>query len=492
MPRPQALRSVAITAAVLVAAACGSPGGGGAAPIGGITIVPELLACRARVNNAMSFTEIALRTAQNLGTDRLADRSGIERRVRLHPFGNTVVFARERANSDPNSRELFTAVIDGSSHELRLTLDGALDDEPCWSPTGDAILFASERGGDKSLWLMDPDGKNVRVFLTAPGGATDGEPDWSTATDRIVFSRRDASGAHRLWLVQGDGTGLTVFTDGGGAATTDLGDRDPAFAPDGNTVLFARRSVGGVAALCSADVATGAVTTLYQTAGEIGLPRFAPLMDRIFFGLSEPGFGRDPLRLAVVAAGGGTPTLVWPDERYVLEGLDILPGMPAAPAPGAALPLDVTEAEVQIAWGSTVGLLTKSSLALEDGNEFTVRTNTSSTREIAGINCVFALPVDDPLDVVELRIRAVARLSRIGGDTELRMSIFNTVDSRFDTAVEIEPLSTGLHTMTFTTSSLRHISSARQLRVTVIGDVEHGDRADLSIDLVEVSVVARS
>ncbi|MCA8952847.1 MAG: PD40 domain-containing protein, partial [Planctomycetes bacterium] len=116
-----------------VAAGCG--GGGATSPLGGALITPEVMACRSRVDRPTQFTEIALRSAQNLGSARVVDRSGVERRARLHPDGSTVVFARERASNDPNSRELFVGSIDGSA-ERRLTLDTALDDEPAWSPDG--------------------------------------------------------------------------------------------------------------------------------------------------------------------------------------------------------------------------------------------------------------------------------------------------------------------------------------------------------------------
>ena len=67
----------------------------------------------------MSYTEISLRSEQNLGTGRIADRAGLERRVRLHPDGVTVVFARQRQAGKPESRELFTSTLDGSAGERR-------------------------------------------------------------------------------------------------------------------------------------------------------------------------------------------------------------------------------------------------------------------------------------------------------------------------------------------------------------------------------------
>jgi hypothetical protein len=45
--------------------------------------------------------------------------------------------------------------------------------------------------------------------------------------------------------------------------------------------------------------------------------------------------------------------------------------------------------------------------------------------------------------------------------------------------------------MTFSTSSLRHVTRQRELRVTVIADIAPGERSELRVDLVEVVLVAR-
>jgi ribosomal protein S3AE len=57
--------------------------------------------------------------------------------------------------------------------------------------------------------------------------------------------------------------------------------------------------------------------------------------------------------------------------------------------------------------------------------------------------------------------------------------------------VELAPASTSLQTMTFSTSSLRHVTRQRELRVTVIADIAPGERSELRVDLVEVVLVAR-
>ncbi len=51
------------------------------------------------------------------------------------------------------------------SEQTNLTNNAALDYYPVWSPTGEQILFSSDRDrfpGSVDLYLMDPDGFNVR------------------------------------------------------------------------------------------------------------------------------------------------------------------------------------------------------------------------------------------------------------------------------------------------------------------------------------------
>ncbi|MBX3463400.1 MAG: PD40 domain-containing protein [Planctomycetes bacterium] len=474
---------------IVLLAACG--GGSSSTPVGGSIAPVELIACRARTDSPFQFAEVALRSSRNLGTRRVADRTGTERHARLHPDGDMVVFARERTPNSPASRDLFVASLDGISPELRLTQDDHADDEPCWSPAGDSILFASDRSGGGALWRIGRDGTALQPFLAPAPGTADSAPDWCHAADRIVFSRRAANGQHSLWLVNGNGTGLVPLTDGGPMLGPGLGDHAPAFAPDGSRVAFVRRIAAEASTLCVVEVATGQVTVRWQPQGEVGTPRWSPAMDRLFFGIREPLRGRAGMRLAAAPVDQGEPALLWPDQRWLLTGLDLAPGM--APLPPAEAPRDlpITGAQVQIASGSGVSG-TRAQMAQADGDEYAVQTSTFDQREVAGINCRFDLPVPLAEDVLELRVRAVARSTRGGGDSRLRMSIYNPVDERFDTVVDFAAPDTTARTMEFRTASLRHVTRERQLRFTVVADLAPGTAAQLRIDLVQVELVART
>ena len=226
--RISSLRSPAYIAFAGLVVACS--GGGSNSPLSS-NAPPEMLLSRARVVNAHRFAEVALRTSRNLGTGRISDRTGIETHARLHPDGSRVVFARQRFNDDPRSRELFVSTIDGSAAELRLTINAELDDHPVWSPDGTQILYTSEENGAPGLWICSDNGGNGQPFLPTPLGFSDSEADWNAATDKIVFSRQDASGRHVLWLVNGSGFGEIPLTDGGSTIGSQNGDLQPEIPP---------------------------------------------------------------------------------------------------------------------------------------------------------------------------------------------------------------------------------------------------------------------
>lgn len=486
--RPMILCRAAVLLPSLALVACGA-GGGRSSPIGG-DAPPRLLACRARADQPFRFAEIALRDERNLGSRRLADRTGTETSARAHPDGNTVVFARERSNAEPASSEIFVASLDGTTEELRLTQNTVRDDDPCWSPDGTRILFVSERSGSASLWTIARDGGDAVPFVPPPPGSHDRHPDWHAATDRVVWSRTGSDGRAALWLAHGSGTAAMPLTDGGPIGGAGSGDFEPAWAPDGQGVVFVRRIGTNASVLARCELASGMVTVLFSPVGMVSTPRVAPAGDRVFFGLAEPAAGRGEPRLAALPASGGEAVLLWPDQRWRLLGLDLLPSLPAAPAAGAPQRLDVTRAQIQIATASSASGV-REQLAEADGDAFTLATATSEGREVAAISVRFDLPVETATDVLALHVRLVARTTRAGAASWLRSSIYNPVDERFDTAVEL-PAATTATTLRFSTSSLRHITAQKQLRVTVIGDLAPGPREQLLVDLVEVVLVARA
>ena len=481
-------RPIALTIAGLMMIGCGQ-GSDSTTPNLGDGLPPEVVFGRLHQTDSRR-AELALRTAQNLGRERVPDRAGHELGVRVAPGDDRVVFARERSPGDPDSRELYVSWVDGSQPELRLTANNDIDDDPCWSPDGDTILFSTTRQGDRRLYLCDPDGANPRTFLSANPGAQDRDPDWNPTTDRIAFSRWENNN-RRIYLVWGDGTGLIPLTSGSPATDPDWGDREPTFSPDGLQVVFARVAADQ-AELVSVDLLTGAEQSLFVPqglGGSVRTPRFSPAGDQIFCGIAEPELGRQGLRLTAMRADGSNPLLVEPGEQWRVAGIDLLSTLAALPAAEPMETVDIDAAEIQISSGSGV-IGSSDNLRANDGLELILATSTFNNHEIASINCVFTLPAAVE-DLLELHITVHARVSRSDPDTTLRIALHNPVEGRFDTVTEFPNPGTGERTLRCATQSLAHVSREGQIRVHVIGEISAGGIAELAVDQVQLQFVRR-
>jgi dipeptidyl aminopeptidase/acylaminoacyl peptidase len=126
---------------------------------------------------------------------------------------------------------------------------------PQWSPDGTMLAFgrccSEEQDG---VWLMRPDGSDLRTLSTEHGG---GAPAWSPDGTRIAFLGAGVDGDSDLYLVDADGSHQHQVTDDTGNESI------PVWSPDGTKVGFSRMvNSGNEGELKILDVTTGQVTTL--------------------------------------------------------------------------------------------------------------------------------------------------------------------------------------------------------------------------------------
>jgi dipeptidyl aminopeptidase/acylaminoacyl peptidase len=104
---------------------------------------------------------------------------------------------------------------------------------PAWSPAGDRIAFASDRGDDWDIWSIRPDGTETQRLTDRPVDET--LPVWSPDGNQIAFVRETGTAFAEalLWVMGGEGGFERPVGDDAHAFS------QPAWSQDGKRVVFA-------------------------------------------------------------------------------------------------------------------------------------------------------------------------------------------------------------------------------------------------------------
>ena len=195
----------------------------------------------------------------------------------VSPDGGRVVFNRYSPYSETPDDDIYSVGMDGTGLENLTDSPSASEGAPAWSPDGSKIAFPS--GG--ALWTMGPDGSEKRriadgsfeALAWSPDGskiaftrggdihtmnadgsgivrltddpAADRSPDWSPDGSEIAFdSQRD--GKPGIYVMNADGSDErklpidTTYPPSENEELVFVGDRDPAWSPDGTKIAFSR------------------------------------------------------------------------------------------------------------------------------------------------------------------------------------------------------------------------------------------------------------
>jgi Tol biopolymer transport system component/DNA-binding winged helix-turn-helix (wHTH) protein len=168
---------------------------------------------------------------------------GFESGASFSPEGNRVVFVWD--GPKPGNLDLYIRQIGGSETPFRLTSDPAHDFGPAWSPDDRYIAFRRLLGADThGVYLVSPLGGPERKVAeirgeTFPYGDKLGyAPAWHPSGRWLaVWERPEFSAPSFIVLISiesGEKRQLTFPPFGSS------GDRNPAFSPDGRSMVFCR------------------------------------------------------------------------------------------------------------------------------------------------------------------------------------------------------------------------------------------------------------
>ena len=117
--------------------------------------------------------------------------------------------------------------IDGSN-DTALTDNTALERDPCWSPDGKRIAFASDRDGNLEIYVMDADGGNQNRLTN--NTEVDVYPVWSPDGQKIADKVMGG-----VYVINADGSDQVKVYDMGKASMNPV---PPIWSPDGTRIAF--------------------------------------------------------------------------------------------------------------------------------------------------------------------------------------------------------------------------------------------------------------
>ena len=245
----------------------------------------------------------------------------------ISPDGKLVAYTIRETNWDANAYETNIWVADAATGvNWRLTSAKKSSTGPQWSPDGTRVLFASDRGDKRQLYLINPRGGEAEQLTTldeSPGSyvwSPDGTSIAYTATDPRTDADKEREKKYgdfqvidgdmrmsHLWILDVATKKVRRLTTG--AFTVGRF----SWSPDGKEIAFDHRinganANGGSANISVVNVASGAVRALVTLDGPDGNPVWSPDGTRIAFqsAMANPNYFYTNSHVAVIPATGGT------------------------------------------------------------------------------------------------------------------------------------------------------------------------------------------
>jgi Tol biopolymer transport system component len=164
----------------------------------------------------------------------LTDDPAVDKNPVWSPTRDAIAFESSR---DPQTvAHLF--VLDLRSKALtELPSDARFDGNPSWSPDGKQIAFESTRDGNSEIYTIDLATGVARRLTNDAGVSTDAA--WSPAGDRIAFAD-NRTGSYQIYTVKPDGTGEQLLRP----PPNGFNELGPAWSPQAKRIAFSSNRDG--------------------------------------------------------------------------------------------------------------------------------------------------------------------------------------------------------------------------------------------------------
>jgi Tol biopolymer transport system component len=182
------------------------------------------------------------------------------------PVNGRIAYTSFESSADPAAGDLWTMNADGNN-KLPAVLDPRYDAQSDWSPDGTKLVFRSRRNNRYEISVVDftvTDATTglprVTDLLKAPDGTQSSQPTWFPNGQGFLYRRTNGPEATRsdIWAMNLDGSNRHPV------AVLPEDQFYPAYSPDMTKILFSTTAPGGGRSIQVMDVATNAVTTLYD------------------------------------------------------------------------------------------------------------------------------------------------------------------------------------------------------------------------------------
>lgn len=154
----------------------------------------------------------------------------------LQKGGSSAIYVMDLQNKKLTNLTAHDAVTAATSHHI--------DTSPCFSPTGEQIVFTSDRGGIENLYVMDKNGGNPHRISFGQGKYS--QPVWSPRGDLIAFTKISGN-VFYIGVMRPDGSDeRTVATGYLVEAAT--------WSPNGRVLMYAKEERKGRSQLYAIDL----------------------------------------------------------------------------------------------------------------------------------------------------------------------------------------------------------------------------------------------